>query len=65
MQFVNVAETDLERMIETLESAVNVCYNVDYNSEDSEKSAPYATGYSRAAMQQIIEDLNRLKSQAN
>ena len=50
MRNVTIAATTLETIIEGLESAINVCYNVDSNDEDSEKSYPYAVGYSRSAM---------------
>jgi hypothetical protein len=63
MKFVTIPETTLERLIEGLESAVNVCYTAP-RSPDTE-GYPYATGYSRSAMQEIIKDLQSLKTQAN
>jgi hypothetical protein len=62
MKTVNVPISTLETIIEGLESAINVCYNVDYQSEDPEKSAPFATGYSRAAMRMISDQLKTLIS---
>jgi hypothetical protein len=64
MKTVKVPVTTLETLIEGLESAINVCYNVDSNNEDTEKSYPYATGYSRAAMLSIREQLKNLKESA-
>jgi hypothetical protein len=61
---VKVPVTTLETLIEGLESAINVCYNVDSNNEDTEKSYPYATGYSRSAMLRIQEQLKNLKESA-
>ena len=61
MKNVTIPETTLETLIEHLADAINVCYNVDSRSEDSEKSYPYATGYSRSAMQQIRQQLKSLK----
>ena len=61
METVNVGVDTLQRIIKDLESAVNVCYNVDYSDNVIEKSPNYATGYSRATMQGVIEDLNRYK----
>jgi hypothetical protein len=55
----------LETLIGDLESALKVCYNVDYQSDDHEKSSPYAVGYSRAAMQTIKDRLTTLKTQSN
>ncbi len=60
MRNVTIAPTTLETIIEGLESAINVCYNVDSNDEDSEKSYPYAVGYSRSAMKMIQEQLKSL-----
>jgi hypothetical protein len=64
MKTVKVPVTTLETLIEGLESAINVCYNVDSNNEDTEKSYPYATGYSRSAMIRIQEQLKNLKESA-
>ena len=65
METVNVSVSTLETLIEGLENAINVCYNVDYQSDDHEKSAPYATGYSRAAMRMISDQLKTLKATVN
>ena len=60
MRNVTIPATTLETIIEGLESAINVCYNVDSNDEDCEKSYPYAVGYSRSAMKMIQEQLKSL-----
>jgi len=61
METVNVGVDTLQRIIKDLESAVNVCYNVDSSQdEDYEKSYPFATGYSRAAMQCAVLDLKNI-----
>ena len=60
MKTVKVPVTTLETLIEGLESAINVCYNVDSNDGDCEKSYPYAVGYSRSAMKMIQEQLKSL-----
>lgn len=57
--------TTLETIIEGLQSAVNVCYNVDNKEEETEKSYPYAVGYSESVMKFIIQDLQRLKDSSN
>lgn len=61
METVTVSVDTLQRLISNLEDAVQVCYNVD-SLEDSgyEKTYPFATGYSRSAMQSAILDLNNL-----
>ena len=66
MKTVNVPLTTLETLIEGLEGAVNVCYTALDNPE--EQGYPYATGYSRAAMRHVsdqLKTLEALKSQAN
>lgn len=60
MRNVTIPATTLETLIEGLESAINVCYNVDSNDVDCEKSYPYAVGYSRSAMKMIQEQLKSL-----
>jgi hypothetical protein len=50
----------LERVIKDLEQAVNVCYNVDEEDGDYEKTYPFAAGYSRSAMQNAVADLKKL-----
>ena len=60
MRNVTIPATTLETIIEGLESAINVCDNVNSNDDDSEKSYPYAVGYSRSAMKMIQEQLKSL-----
>jgi hypothetical protein len=65
MKTVNVPLTTIETLIEGLQSAVNVCCNVDSIDGNCERTYPYATGYSRSAMEMIISNLEALKTQAN
>ena len=61
METVNVGVDTLERLIKSLQDAVDVCYNVDASESDNhERTYPFATGYSRSAMQNAIFDLNNL-----
>jgi len=60
MKTVTLPITTLETIIEGLEDAIKVCYNVDYKSDDTEKSPEFATRYSRAAMTHAIVDLNNI-----
>jgi len=63
METVTVRVDTLQRLISNLQDAVNVCYNVDsFDSDNHEKTYPFATGYSRAAMQNVIFDLTNLLS---
>ena len=63
METVNVPVSTLETLIEGLESAIKVSYTALDNP--AEQGYPYAVGYSRAAMQQISEQLKTLKSSVN
>lgn len=61
METVDVRVDTLKRLIRDLQDAVNVCYNVDSSESDNyEKTYPFATGYSRAAMKSVIDDLNNI-----
>ena len=60
MENVNVSISTLDTLIEGLESAINVCYNVDSNDSNSEKTYPYAVGYSSATMREVIDQLKTL-----
>ena len=55
---------DLKRIIRSLNDAIDVCYNaksIDNNVPDTfNESYPYATGYSKSAMRQTQEDLQRV-----
>lgn len=58
----------LIRIIDDLTRAVNVCYEVQNASmEDREKNYeleyPYAAGYSRAAMNNAIDELSTIVNQ--
>jgi hypothetical protein len=65
MKYVTIPETTLETLIEGLESVLKVCYNVDYSSTETENSAPYAIGYTKASVQSVLENLKQIKSQEN
>ena len=60
METVQIGVDTLNRLIRDLEDAVNVCYNADGST--MEKSYPYATGYSRSAMQSAVERLRQLRT---
>ena len=57
--------TEILSVIDTLTAAINVCQSVDNTSEDHEKSYPFATGYSKAAMQTAIKDLQYIVERMN
>ena len=57
----NINNYDLELVVNRLQDAIDVCRNVDSNITDDindyDHSYPYATGYSRSAMEGAIETL--------
>ena len=60
METVTVPVSTIETLIEGLQGAVNVCYNADNKEQQTEKSYPYAVGFSTVTMKWIIKDLQRL-----
>ena len=53
-------ENQLEFVIERLNSAIEVCNNVDNMSDNYEWEYPFATGYSRSAMEGAVDELKAL-----
>jgi len=61
MNYIQIPDYVFERLIKDLQNGVDVCYNVDSTSEETEKSPYFAIGYSRTTMQSVIGDLKRYK----
>ena len=57
MSEYQMTKEELQLIIERLQDAINVCHRAPENKEEG---YPYATGYSRSAMQGAVEDLQRL-----
>ena len=55
-------ENQLLSLQERLQDAVNVTYTAPQNKD---QGYPFATGYSKSAMQGVIEDLTRIIEQLN
>ena len=60
MKTIQVPVSTLKALIDSLDNAINVCYKADSRSEDTEKSYPYAAGYSPSAMLRVQEELKFL-----
>ena len=58
-QMVEIDRTSLEAMIDSLDHAINICFEVDGQSDNLDKSYPFATGYSRATMQDIKKSISQ------
>ena len=58
-----------ETMIEQLNKIVRTCEQAIYETEmavdDSEKGYPYAAGYSRSALKNVLDDVNYLLKRYN
>ena len=59
----NIPINQLNRMIDTLKDAIAVCYNaksIPDNAPDTyNESYPYATGYSKSAMRDVLQTLEQ------
>ena len=53
-----ISNFDIENIIDGLQDAIDVCHTAPENPR--EQWYPYATGYSRSAMQTAIENLQML-----
>jgi len=60
---MNNLDGRLIQVIDVLTKAVNVCYEVDLESGDNDRSYPFATGYSKSAMNFAIDDLSQIVSE--
>ena len=56
--YSKISNFDIENIIDGLQDAINVCHTAPENPR--EQGYPYATGYSRSAMQTAIENLQTL-----
>jgi len=58
-------QVKLQRVIDSLNIAINMCNKVDYDADSSlveniEKTAPHAVGYSKTAMRYAVQDLENV-----
>ena len=65
MSYIQIPDFVLDSIINNLQRGYEVCDAVDYSSEEIEKSSEYATGYSRATIASVLEDLKRYKQTVN
>ena len=65
MSYIQIPDFVFDSIINSLQRGYDVCDAVDHNSEEIEKSPSYATGYSRATIASVLEDLKRYKQTAN
>ena len=65
MSYIQIPDFVFDSIVSNLQRGYDVCDAVDYNSEETEKSPEYATGYSRATMRDVIEQLKYYKENSN
>ena len=65
MSYIQIPDFVFDSIINNLQRGYEVCDAVDYSSEEIEKSSEYATGYSRATIVSVLEDLERYKQISN
>lgn len=60
---LTISNQNLSFMIRTLQTAVDVCYSAPENKSEG---YPYAVGYSKSAMQMVIDELMKtMQDQSN
>ena len=60
MKTYQIDEYVLDLMIKSLKESIDVTYTAPENSR--EQGYPYATGYSRSCMREILETLESIKN---
>jgi hypothetical protein len=65
MNYIQIPDFVFDSIINSLERGYDICEGVDYSSEEMEKRPEYATGYSRATIGSVLEDLKRYKQTAS
>ena len=65
MNYIKIPDFVFDSIVNSLRRGYDVCDGVDYSSEEVEKSSEYATGYSRATIASVLEDLERYKQVSN
>jgi hypothetical protein len=62
MSYVKIPDSVFNHIIKALQQGYSVCEGVDYTSNEVEKRPEYATGYSRATIQEVLDYLNGCKN---
>jgi hypothetical protein len=65
MNYIKIPDFVFDSIVNSLRRGYDVCDGVDYSSEEVEKSSEYATGYSRATIASVLDDLERYKELSN
>jgi len=65
MNCIQIPEYVVDNMIKSLKRGYCICENVDYDSDETEKTVYFANGYSRATMGDMIRQLEQYKKRSN
>ena len=65
MNYIKIPDFVFDSIVNSLRRGYDVCDGVDYSSKEVEKSSEYATGYSRATIAGVLDDLERYKEPSN
>jgi len=66
MNDITIKRYQFDSIMESIKSALDVCERVDYNDDAKcEDTAPYAVGWSKATLKNLVIDLNRILEDSN
>jgi hypothetical protein len=61
MNDITIKRYQFDSIMESIKSALDVCERVDYDDDAKcEDTAPYAIGWSKATLKNLVIDLNRI-----
>lgn len=66
MNDITIKRYQFDSIMESIQKALDVCERVDYHDEAKcEDTAPYAVGWSKATLKNLVTDLNRILEDSN
>jgi len=66
MNDITIKRYQFDSIMESIQKALDVCERVDYNDDAKcEDTAPYAMGWSKSTLKNLVTDLNRILEDSN
>ena len=66
MNDITIKRYQFDSIMESIQKALDVCERVDYSDDAKcEDTAPYAVGWSKATLKNLVTDLNRILEDSN
>ena len=66
MNDITIKRYEFDSIMESIQKALDVCERVDYSDDAKcEDTAPYAVGWSKATLKNLVIDLNRILEDSN